>query len=295
MPKMLIPSSAAAFAPRTPPIVVLSAQTPWLITILKQLSRPRLCLNSIAKQAGRLVEILSPDNAVWTLCSVMSANVTVPGLQCRLNVPIIYIKAYVVYVDMVWRNEVAFKLTPETIDALVDLHKKLQSADSAAYTLGWRGKQAQLDKLQEEFVQAANTFMYRTNATALVGLKKDGTGELPYDSSKVAKAAIVHLCVPSMPSPRMAELLSPVLPLPGVAKPWMPEPVYSSEFVKSWSTQSTIPTSSTSNHYYPTLGDTLDIGPTRYFSIDFASSQLPIPIPYPESATYLPSHLPMYP
>lgn len=299
MSQRLLPSSAAAFAPRTTPIVVLGAKVPWLMATLRQLSRPRVCPSSFTKQERRLMEIMSPENAVWTLCSVISTDA--PGLrqqkdesplaEGRLNIPLIHVKAYVVYVEMVWQNEVAFKLTPETIDALVDLHMKLQSADTAL-DLGER--QAQLDNLQKEFLRAANTFMYRTNAIDLVGLNMDGTGELPFDRSEVAKAEILRLYEPSMPSPRMAQMLSPVLPSPGVATPWTPEPVYPSGFANSWSTQSAIPTSGTSNHYNPTLGDAMHVDPTRYFSMDFARSQVPIPTPYPESTTYLPSQLPMY-
>ncbi|KAJ5454942.1 hypothetical protein N7530_012711 [Penicillium desertorum] len=299
MPQRLLPSSAAAFAPRTTPIVVLGAKVPWLMATLRQLSRPRVCPSSITKQERRLREIISPENAVWMLCSVISADASRLRLQTdesplaegRLNIPPIHIKAYVVYVDMVWQNEVAFKLTPETIDALVDLHMKLQPADTAL-DLGER--QAQLDNLQKEFLRAANTFMYRTNAIDLVGLNMDGTGELPLDRSEVAKAEILRLYESSMPSPRMAQMLSPVLLSPGVATPWTPEPVYPYRFANSWSTQSAIPTSGTSNHYNPTLGDAMHVDPTRYFSINFARSQVPIPTPYPESATYLPSQLPMY-
>lgn len=120
------------------------------------------------------------------------------------------------YVDMVWQNEVEFKLTPETIDALVGLHVKLQSADTA---LDLVERQAQLDNLQKGFLRAANAFKYRTNAIDPVGLNMDGTGELPFGRSEVAKAEILRVYEPSMPSPRMAHMLSPVPPSPGVATP----------------------------------------------------------------------------
>ncbi|KAI2741979.1 hypothetical protein DTO013F2_8642 [Penicillium roqueforti] len=169
MSQRLLPSSAAAFAPRTTPIVMLGAKVPWLMATLRQLSRPRVCPSSIKNQERRLVEIMSPENAVWTLCSVISTDALAlrqqkdesPLTEGRLNIPLIHVKAYVVYVDMVWQNEVAFKLTPETIDALVDLAMKLQSADTASEL---SERQAQLDNLQKEFLRAANTFIYRTNA-----------------------------------------------------------------------------------------------------------------------------------
>ena len=43
-----------------------------------------------------------------------------PLIEALFNYQILYIEAYVVHVDMVSQNEVAFKLTPETIEALVE-------------------------------------------------------------------------------------------------------------------------------------------------------------------------------
>ncbi|KAJ6126202.1 hypothetical protein N7471_010695 [Penicillium samsonianum] len=287
MPRILLPSSA--FEPRPSPIVVLSAMIPWMMATLERVSQsqPRRRLDSVSKQSRRLVEILSLNNAIWTLCSVMLAyasgwelrNDGIPLGEGLPNVQRIYIKAYVVYVDMVWRKEVAFKLTPETIDALAELHRELHSVNNAAYALSWRGKQARLDNLKEEFVKAANTFVYLTNAEALAGLKEDGTGELPYDSSEVAKAAILRLCMPSMPSPHISR---PVLPLAGGIKPWTPKAAYSSTIVNSWNTQSNVLTPP--SHYNPPLENTLNVSHTSFF-----------PAPHPQWTEYPPFHIPRYP
>ncbi|KAJ5366152.1 hypothetical protein N7541_000093 [Penicillium brevicompactum] len=297
MPNVLLPASAAAFSPRKPPIVVLDTKIPWLMATLKRSSRPRLCLSSVPRQKNLLMEILSPENAVWMLCSVILPNTTGMGPQKddsvqaegTLSVPPIHVKAYVVYVDLVWQNEVAFKLTPETIDALVER----QSAQTAAYILAWRGSQAQLDVRQNKFVQAINKFTYRTNAMNLEGLEMDGTGELLHEPSEAAKEQLLRLYMASMPSPSMVPMLSSALPLPDVATPMASNPLYSSDFVKSWSNQSAILASSTSSFSNPTLGDTLDVGPTRYFSMDFASSPMFIPVRYPGSASCMSSHLPV--
>ncbi|CRL30797.1 unnamed protein product [Penicillium camemberti] len=67
--------------------------------------------------------------------------------------------------DFAWGRG-GIQLTPETIDALAGLHRE-QSVDDAAYTMGWQGKQAQLENLQKQFVKVANTFVYRTKAEAV--------------------------------------------------------------------------------------------------------------------------------
>ena len=126
-----------------------------------------------------------------------------PLVKGLFNCQMIHIEAYVVHVDMVSSNEVAFKLTPETIESLVGFHKDVYSVDAASNTCDWPGKQAQLKKLQEEFVQATNEFIYRTNAEALEGLEEDGGGELLRGLGEDAKAAINNLFVSLLPPPTM--------------------------------------------------------------------------------------------
>ena len=87
-------------------------------------------------------------------------------------------EAYCVHVDMVSQNEVAFKLTADTIESLVEYHKEIFSVDTAASTWNWSEKEVQLKKLQEEFVQAAKKFVFRRCVNALVGLVEDGGVEL---------------------------------------------------------------------------------------------------------------------
>jgi hypothetical protein len=164
----LLPASAAAFAPRSAPIVVL-----------KRINRIRRTLNSVPQHTRYLTETLSLPTSIWSLCSIMLPKA--PGSELRedpsplvealFNYQVLHVEAYVVHVDMVSRNEVAFKLTLETIGSLVEYHKKIFSVDTAAATWNWSEKEVQLKKLQEDLVQAANKFVYRTNALALEGLE----------------------------------------------------------------------------------------------------------------------------
>ena len=194
-----------------------------------------------------------------------------PLVEGLFNYQMIHIEAYVVHVDMVSRNEVAFKLTPETIESLVDFHKDIYSKDAAANTWDWSGKQAQLKKLQEEFVQAANKFVYRTDAEALEGLEEDGAGELLSGRSEDAKNAITSLFVPLLPPPpRVVDVMRPVPLLPSSTGPenwWstpMPPPA-----PMEWKM---LPSS-----HSPVCTD--DSNPSLWASLAFTEAQLPSPTP----------------
>ncbi|OKL60362.1 hypothetical protein UA08_04176 [Talaromyces atroroseus] len=236
MPIALLPASAAAFAPRGNPTVVLSKVEPWLTATLKRVNRVKRPLNNVAQHTRCLTETLSSANAIWTLCSLMFPKAPEselrkdenPFVDAMFNYQMIHVEAYVVHVDMVSQNEVAFKLTPETIESLVDFHKEIFSVDSAASTWDWPDKDSQLKKLQEEFVQSANKFIYRTKVQALEGLEEDGAGELLGGRSEDAKAAILNLFVSLLPPPppRVIDVIrAPLLPSSTVAEEWWSSPV----------------------------------------------------------------------
>ncbi|KAL4810705.1 hypothetical protein BDV18DRAFT_657 [Aspergillus unguis] len=236
MPTVLLPSSAAAFAPRSSPNVVLSRIEPWLTATLKRVNRVKRPLNNVAQHTRCLTETLSSTNAIWTLCSMMLPKAPEaelrkdenPLVEAIFNYQMIHIEAYVVHVDMVSQNEVAFKLTPETIEALVEHHKDVYSVDAAANTWDWAEKDNQLKKLQEEFVQAANKFVYRTSAQALEGLEEDGAGELLGGRGEDAKGAISALFVPLLPPPpRVVDVLrsTPLLPSSTGPETWWHDPM----------------------------------------------------------------------
>jgi len=232
MPTILLPASAAAFAPRSPPNVVLNTKVdPWLTATLKRINRIKRPLNSVPQHFRCLTETLSSPSAIWTLCSIMLPKApdselrkdSNPLIEALFNYQLIHIEAYVVHVDMVSQNEVAFKLTPETIESLVEYHKDIYSVDTAASTWNWSEKEIQLKKLQDDFVQAANRFVYRTNAIALEGLEEDGAGELLCGRSDEVKNAIMGLFLPLLPPPpRIVDVVrpAPLLPSSSGAENW---------------------------------------------------------------------------
>ena len=248
MPIDLLPASAAAFAPRSaPPIILNSKVEPWLTQTLKRINRIKRPLNSVPQHYRCLTETLSGSAAIWTLCSIMLPKAPDselrkdldPLIEAMFNYQLIHVEAYVIHVDMISQHEVAFKLTPETIDALIEYHKDIFSIDAAANVWNWAEKEVQLKKLQEEFIQAVNCFIFRTSVRALEGLEEDGAGELLDGRSDNVKNAINGLFLPLLPPPpQIMDVVHPatLLPSSSQASNWwhgqmaLPQPVP----VKSW-------------------------------------------------------------
>jgi hypothetical protein len=243
-------------------VVLGSRAEQWLTATLKRVNRVKRPLNNVTQHTRCLTDLLSSTNAIWNLCSIMVPKTPEseepreedrPGCDPMFNYHLIHIEAYVVHVDMVSQHEVAFKLTPETIESLVDYHREIYSVDTAASTWDWPEKEIQLKKLQEDFVQAANKFVYRASALVLEGMEEEGAGELLAGKSEDAKTAILGLFVPLLPPPpRIVDVVraAPLLPSStGPEEDWWHSPVQHSPSppisVDSWRTPS--PTSSDMN------------------------------------------------
>lgn len=223
MPPQLLPSSAAAFSARSAPNIVLNTKVdPFLTGTLKRVARKRP-LNSVAQHFRCLTEILSGPSAIWTLCTLFLQRAPQdelikddnPLVEAVFNFQMISIEAYVVHVDMVSQNEVAFKLTPETIESLIEYHKDIHTVDAKNDTFNWSEKDSQLKKMHEDFVQAINKFVYRTNSMVLDGLEEDGAGELLCGRSEEVKTAIMGMFLPLLPPPpRPVDIVRPTPVLP---------------------------------------------------------------------------------
>ncbi|SPJ80255.1 uncharacterized protein FTOL_08647 [Fusarium torulosum] len=100
-----------------------------------------------------------------------------PLIEAIMNYECVHVKAYIVHVDMVLRNEVAYKLTKDTIEALTKYHQEIHCVDAKANTYDWTDKEQQWKKLHEGFVQDINKFVLRAHISALEGLEEGGAGE----------------------------------------------------------------------------------------------------------------------
>ncbi|KAK4977355.1 hypothetical protein LTR28_007273 [Elasticomyces elasticus] len=297
MPLQLLPASAAAFAPRSAPTIVLNAKVePWLTQTLKRINRVKRPLNSVPQHLRCLTETLGASAAIWTLSSLMLPKAPDselrkdpnPLIEALFNYQFIHVEAYVVHIDMVSQHEVAFKLTPETIDALIEYHTDIYSVDTAASTWTWPEKDAQLKKIQEEFKQAVNRYVFRTGVRALEGLEDDGAGELLDGRSGEVKSSIMNLFLPLLPPPpRIVDVIhpAPLLPNTTAAGGWwqpthtlaLPHPAP----VDSWRVLPSTPSPTTtacsdpqSSSYWPSMG------------LSDAQQQLPSPTPSYSQASY---------
>ncbi|KAI1854920.1 hypothetical protein JX265_002559 [Neoarthrinium moseri] len=251
MPPQLLPASAAAFAPRASSVnVVLGSKVePWLTQTLKRVNRVKRPLNSVPQHQRCLTETLSSPNAIWTLTSMMLPKApeselrqdSNPLVEALFNYQLLHIEAYIVHVDMVLRNEVAFKLTPDSIESLIEYHKEVHTVDAKAGTYEWSEKEQQAKKLHEDFVQAINKFVFRTHVSALEGLEEEGAGELLCGKSEEVKNNIMGLMKPLLPPPpRIVDVVRqpPLLPSsPAGASIWSqstPSPAAVPGPVDSW-------------------------------------------------------------
>jgi len=310
MPISLLPASAAAFAPRSNVNVVLASKVePWLTQTLKRVNRVKRPLNSVQQHTRCLTETLSGPNAMWSLCSIMVPKApdselrkdNNPLVEALFNYQLIHIEAYVVHVDMVSQHEVAFKLTPETIEALIEYHKDIYSVDVSASTWEWAEKEQQLKKLQDGFVQAVNRYVFRTGVKALEGLEEDGAGELLEGRGEDVKSAIMGLFLPLLPPPpRIVDVVrpAPLLPSsPGSANWWVPTQQYQSHSapVDTWRVVPSTPS--------PTIATCGETGPTFWSTMGnmgFEAIQLPSPTPsysqpYNSTSPYAPCTSPYAP
>ncbi|KAF3930758.1 hypothetical protein ABW19_dt0210637 [Dactylella cylindrospora] len=235
MPAVLLPRTAAPFAERSAPTIVLdTAVNPWLTQTLKRVNKHKRPLNSVPQHLKCLTEILSGPNAIWNLCSLCVPRLpeaqieqqSNPITDALLRYQFIHLQAYVVSIDMVQSHEIAFKLTKESIKALVDYHKDVYMVDQVANTWHWTEKDAAVKKLHEEFVQAINKYVFRTDKIALEGIEDDGAGELLCGQSEEVRNAISECFLPLLPPPpKPVEVRAPTPTLASTPAPagwWAP-------------------------------------------------------------------------
>jgi hypothetical protein len=285
MPPQLLPASAAAFAPRAASVnIVLGPKVePWLTQTLKRINRIKRPLNSVPQHHRCLTETLSSPNAIWTLASIMlpkapeselrsDANPLIEGL---FNYQMLHIEAYIVHVDMVLRHEVAYKLTPETIESLIDYHKDIHCIDIAANTHNWSDKENQVKKLHEEFIQAINKFVYRTHVSALEGLEEEGAGELLMGKSDEVKSNILNLFRPLLPPPpRVVDIVRPPTLLPSSPAPnWWSQSMLSAPLPAPVDRWQMLPSSP------PTTHGSIDNNNVIWTTLGMTDIQLPSPAP----------------
>ncbi|KAF3200446.1 hypothetical protein TWF191_003729 [Orbilia oligospora] len=198
MPAVLLPRTAAPFAERSAPTIVLdTVVNPWLTQTLKRVNKHKrpLCVPRLPE-----AQIEHQSN---------------PITDALLRYQFIHLQAYVVSIDMVQNHQIAFKLTKESIKSLVDYHKDVYMVDQVANTWHWAEKDAAVKKMHEEFVQKVNKYVFQTDKIALEGIEDDGAGELLCGQSEEVRNAISECFETLMPPP--PKVPEPRAPTPTLA------------------------------------------------------------------------------
>ena len=204
MPQHFLPSSAKAFAPRDKPYIVLNPNySESLATILKKAKLKDYKIRrrkDSSRQATLLSILLAFDTAIWKICEtdllrglydVRQANGPPPASlpkSCD-------IQAHVIHVDTISRNEISFKLTSETIQALIEFYDKNISCrlNSSIFKGSQKLTAPHHKDPKQAFVQKINEFVFCTSVSALESLKSDGTGFLIGRQAIAAREAIDNL------------------------------------------------------------------------------------------------------
>ncbi|KXJ84942.1 hypothetical protein Micbo1qcDRAFT_105675, partial [Microdochium bolleyi] len=203
MSAQLLPATAKAFQPRASVSVILGLEVDgWLtetLTRINEIRKTKTPMNS-SKHQNCLAKLLSNERAIWTLATLELATPTIAHLRqdeeflpwIRPSHQTFPLEAYIIYVDMVQDHKVAYKLTPDTIKSLIKHHRGVCHLDRMAATCD--GPEiSHVEKLHYVFVQAIHEFVFRSDVSALKGLKEGGAGDLPDDESARARNAILAL------------------------------------------------------------------------------------------------------
>lgn len=87
----------------------------------------------------------------------------------------------------------AFKLTTESINSLVEYYERSLRVGLVAKTHERSGNDRLRVKACEDFTRAIKEFVYRTHVSALKGLEEDGAGELFVNDTEKVKEIILNM------------------------------------------------------------------------------------------------------
>ncbi|KAJ5654941.1 hypothetical protein N7490_001944 [Penicillium lividum] len=199
MSRTILSASVKGFVHRDKPLIVLKPEfSEWLAKIIA-IAKPAKCRirrrRDSSGEAILLNMILAPDTAIWTLCvtdlfqAFYRARKDV-GMQQATHSEIRFIQARVVHIDMTSRNEMGFKLTPETIRGLIDFY------DNIPYHLrSSSSNRSHNNDPKRAFVQKVTDFVFCTSISALQSLTKDGSGVLFGHEEMTARQAVDLLLI----------------------------------------------------------------------------------------------------
>jgi hypothetical protein len=149
------------------------------------------------KQAQILADLLGRAEATWQLGFVVLPSGSEEDPNKRegsfQGIPI---QAKVLYIDFVRSQQVCFKLTADTIDALKEHYRALCRGSSEAHSSGDVTIEQDVKSSRDYFERGIEHFVHYVDTDCLEEMEKDGSGELTAEDSTNVKSAILELFGP---------------------------------------------------------------------------------------------------
>jgi hypothetical protein len=144
-----------------------------------------------------LADLLGSAEATWQLAFVVlpSGSGEKPNKRAG-SFQGIHVQAKVLYIDFVESQQVCFKLTANTIDALKKHHRALCNGSFETHFRGDVKIEEHVEILMNNFDRAIEHFVHHVNTVCLDEMEKDGSGELTTQRSANVKSAILNLFGP---------------------------------------------------------------------------------------------------
>lgn len=179
------------------PIVVTSKDTGKLAAGLLKRKRVKRTTQLYSRQAQILADLLGGAKAIWQLASVVLPSGSGENPNERAGYcDGIHIQAKVLYIDFAQSQQVCFKLTIDTIDALKKHHRALCRGNFEAHFRGNVKIEENVKILMDNFDRAIEHFVHHVDTVCLDEMEKDGSGELTTQNSTNVKSTILELFGP---------------------------------------------------------------------------------------------------
>jgi hypothetical protein len=201
------------------PIIVSSSDSDKTIADLLKRKKIKRATQAISQQAPLLADLLHGDLATWQLASIMvSGSRNAQPNQFSNPWTDIQIQATVLCIDSIQSQQMCFKLTAGTVEALIEHHRNVCCDNVKAYSYANTATEADVKALMEPFGLAIKGFVFWTETGCLEKMKEDGSGELTTRHSTQAKPAILKLLEPTQHHdnrlPRLVPGLNHIMPQP---------------------------------------------------------------------------------
>jgi hypothetical protein len=175
------------------PIVVTSSDSDKTIAEFLKQSKIKRETKVLSQQARLLEEALGAETAIWQLASISgSAQPNQSPGSCA----VIHIQARVLCIDFIQSRGICFRLTNDTIEALMDHLRAVHCDHAKVYSFGNAAGEERIEALVNAFEEAIKGFVFWTETACLEEMGEDGSGELTSRHSTEVKSAILKLLEP---------------------------------------------------------------------------------------------------